>query len=290
MDDLESLAALGTELAPGQAGTGDGTHLRAPVWAGERQLRAAVLAVAVSESRLRTEELRARHARVVRKLTAAEEGTAALTGHLAALLPHHAERLRALSTDAKKAAGEWRRAAGEEHHGSVTAAGPGAAGPVRAGAQTVAAMRRRSEALAQRLEQARADVRATIAQIQQGRPRREILKQSEMARMRAKLDTMPVIEQAKGIIVAQAHCRPDEAFDLLRRASQRANVPVRDLAAQIVAKTAAGRAHPGGGGKKASASPAPHGAPARRARSRAAALGAEDRPGHGPSASSPRQA
>src|SRR5215469_2730158 len=50
----------------------------------------------------------------------------------------------------------------------------------------------------------------------------------------AQPDTRPVIEQAKGILMAQQRCGPDEAFDLLRRASQRFNVPVRVLAARIV--------------------------------------------------------
>src|SRR5215469_14587675 len=50
----------------------------------------------------------------------------------------------------------------------------------------------------------------------------------------AELDTMPVIEQAKGILMAQHGCGPEEAFDLLRRASQRFNVPVRVLAARLV--------------------------------------------------------
>src|SRR5690348_84726 len=50
----------------------------------------------------------------------------------------------------------------------------------------------------------------------------------------AQLDTMPVIEQAKGILMAQHGCGPEEAFDLLRRASQRFNVPVRILAARLV--------------------------------------------------------
>ena len=45
---------------------------------------------------------------------------------------------------------------------------------------------------------------------------------------------MPVIEQAKGILMAQHDCGPDGAFDLLRRASQRFNVPVRVLAARLV--------------------------------------------------------
>jgi GAF domain-containing protein len=42
-----------------------------------------------------------------------------------------------------------------------------------------------------------------------------------------------VIEQAKGILMAQHGCDPDEAFDLLRRASQRFNVRVRVLAARL---------------------------------------------------------
>ena len=45
---------------------------------------------------------------------------------------------------------------------------------------------------------------------------------------------MPIIEEAKGILMAQRGCSPDEAFDLLRRASQRFNVPVRVLAARLV--------------------------------------------------------
>jgi GAF domain-containing protein len=44
---------------------------------------------------------------------------------------------------------------------------------------------------------------------------------------------MPVIEQAKNILMAQQGWGPDEAFDLLVRASQRFNVPVRVLAARL---------------------------------------------------------
>jgi GAF domain-containing protein len=43
-----------------------------------------------------------------------------------------------------------------------------------------------------------------------------------------------VIEQAKGILIASEGCSPDEAFDLLRRASQRENRKLRDLAAELV--------------------------------------------------------
>ena len=44
-----------------------------------------------------------------------------------------------------------------------------------------------------------------------------------------------VIEQAKGIIMARSpHLGPDEAFDLLRRASQRENVKLREIAQRLV--------------------------------------------------------
>ena len=68
-------------------------------------------------------------------------------------------------------------------------------------------------------------------------PREELLRRSEYVRLRARLETMPVIEQAKGILMAHSRCDAEEAFGLLRRASQRSNIPVRDLAAQLVAKT-----------------------------------------------------
>jgi AmiR/NasT family two-component response regulator len=49
--------------------------------------------------------------------------------------------------------------------------------------------------------------------------------------------SMPVIEQAKGILMAQYGWPEEQAFDALRRASQRENMKVRDLAASIVART-----------------------------------------------------
>ena len=56
--------------------------------------------------------------------------------------------------------------------------------------------------------------------------------------LQARLESMPVIEQAKGIVMAQQRCGPDEAFDLLHRASQRKNVKISVLAAQIVQQIA----------------------------------------------------
>ena len=49
-----------------------------------------------------------------------------------------------------------------------------------------------------------------------------------------------VIEQAKGIIMAQNRCDADEAFEILRRASMGRNVKLREVAAGIVAGIAGG--------------------------------------------------
>ena len=58
-----------------------------------------------------------------------------------------------------------------------------------------------------------------------------------VARLLARLETMPVIEQAKGIIMAKAGRPEAEAFDLLRQVSQRRSVPIQDLAVWIIAST-----------------------------------------------------
>jgi AmiR/NasT family two-component response regulator len=58
------------------------------------------------------------------------------------------------------------------------------------------------------------------------------------ARLQARMSTMPVIEQAKGIVMAQQGCGPEEAFELLRRASQRTNVKLHMLAEQLVEQVA----------------------------------------------------
>ena len=64
------------------------------------------------------------------------------------------------------------------------------------------------------------------------------LSRAEQARqvedVRAALVARAVIDQALGIVMAQQRCTPDEAFDILRRASQSRNVKLRDVAAGIV--------------------------------------------------------
>jgi hypothetical protein len=97
-----------------------------------------------------------------------------------------------------------------------------------------------------RFKDVRARLEATIEDVRTGKPGRQRLTESAYARLRARLETMPVIEQAKGILMAQYRCSPDEAFELLRRASQRGNVKVSDLAAQIVEQTTSPEPRPAG--------------------------------------------
>jgi GAF domain-containing protein len=57
----------------------------------------------------------------------------------------------------------------------------------------------------------------------------------ELARhLRTAMESRAVIEQAKGIIMSQRRCGPDEAFAILSRASQAANRKLRDVAAGVV--------------------------------------------------------
>jgi hypothetical protein len=48
------------------------------------------------------------------------------------------------------------------------------------------------------------------------------------------LETRPVIDQAKGILMRDRSCTAEEAFALLEAASKRSNVKVRDLARRMV--------------------------------------------------------
>ena len=61
------------------------------------------------------------------------------------------------------------------------------------------------------------------------------------------LKNRPVIEQAKGMIMAREGVTADEAFDVLRRASQRQNRKLRDIAVEIVQR-AVDRAETNGNG------------------------------------------
>jgi len=129
--------------------------------------------------------------------------------------------------------------------GSAPAAEDGLAGRLKTARTRVVASYERTRELWQRTQCMLADnrmlrqaVRETCRNCLPGPAQQELLQRSAYARLVARLQTMPVIEQAKGIIMAQSACGDAEAFDVLRRASQRSNVPVRELAAQLVAKSA----------------------------------------------------
>ena len=126
---------------------------------------------------------------------------------------------------------------------SVVGVGSGPGSSARLDPNWFEAVRQESRALRQSSEEARARARAIRDQIRRGRSRRQVLHDSVYARLLARQETLSAIEQAKGIIMAQQRCGPQEAFDLLRRASQRTNVKLHVLAAQLVEHIAASDDH-----------------------------------------------
>jgi GAF domain-containing protein len=54
--------------------------------------------------------------------------------------------------------------------------------------------------------------------------------------LEAALSSRSVIDQAMGVLMAQARINADAAFDVLRRRSQTANVKLRDVAATVIAE------------------------------------------------------
>jgi ANTAR domain-containing protein len=123
--------------------------------------------------------------------------------------------------------------------GSVTSVDPGSGDSTWLDLRRFEALRLESRAIRQMSAEARARAQAAREQARRGRSQREVLRDSLFARLQARVSTMPVIEQAKGIVMAEQRCGPEEAFELLRRISQRNNVKLHVLAAQIVMVTAA---------------------------------------------------
>jgi GAF domain-containing protein len=60
------------------------------------------------------------------------------------------------------------------------------------------------------------------------------------ADLQTALQSRTVIDQAMGIIMSQQRCTPEQAFHLLRTASQHRNIKLRDLCAQLITTTDAG--------------------------------------------------
>ena len=57
------------------------------------------------------------------------------------------------------------------------------------------------------------------------------------SQMQQAMESRAVIEQAKGLIMGQRRCTPEEAFQLLTQASSRSNRKLRDVAADLIAST-----------------------------------------------------
>ena len=56
----------------------------------------------------------------------------------------------------------------------------------------------------------------------------------EIEQLKTALLSRATIEQAKGILMSTNHCSPDEAFEILVKASQRENAKLRNIARRIV--------------------------------------------------------
>jgi ANTAR domain len=93
--------------------------------------------------------------------------------------------------------------------------------------------------IVEQVAQTQARLQGTKKLLKEGRDQRAVLHESAYARLMARLESLPVVEQAKGILIAQTGCTPEEAFELLRTASQRRNVKLRDIAKKIVEGAAA---------------------------------------------------
>lgn len=59
----------------------------------------------------------------------------------------------------------------------------------------------------------------------------------QASHLRIAMESRAVIEQAKGVLMAQQGVDAEQAFEILRAASQRANRKLRDIAAGVVAST-----------------------------------------------------
>ncbi|MFF0778940.1 ANTAR domain-containing response regulator [Streptomyces sp. NPDC003720] len=69
---------------------------------------------------------------------------------------------------------------------------------------------------------------------------------AEIAQLRHAIDSRPVIDQARGILMAAHSCTPEQAWHVLREASQRTNTKLREVAGALIASTAPGSPPPSG--------------------------------------------
>jgi GAF domain-containing protein len=66
---------------------------------------------------------------------------------------------------------------------------------------------------------------------------RGIKQEERSGQLERALTSRSTIDQAIGVLIGQQHCTADEAFALLRAHSQNNNIKLRDVAAEIIART-----------------------------------------------------
>ena len=80
--------------------------------------------------------------------------------------------------------------------------------------------------------------RATVLAEEVGRTMTILLRAADQAEinadLRAALASRAIIDQAMGVIMAQNRCSPQDAFEILRNASQHRNVKLREVAAAVI--------------------------------------------------------
>lgn len=82
---------------------------------------------------------------------------------------------------------------------------------------------------------------ATVAR---EREERLVLLQEEVEQLRRAIASRPVIDQARGVLMAMYGCTPDEAWHILREASQLSNTKLRTVAESLTASAEATGAPP----------------------------------------------
>ncbi|WP_069759175.1 ANTAR domain-containing protein [Streptomyces sp. LUP47B] len=70
------------------------------------------------------------------------------------------------------------------------------------------------------------------------------LLRTEVEQLRHAIVTRPVIDQARGVLMAACSCSPDQAWDVLREASQLSNTKLREVAAVVTAEAGGGGGGP----------------------------------------------
>ena len=98
----------------------------------------------------------------------------------------------------------------------------------------LATVRADLEANSRHMDEMRQTLLSVTDELRSSRNQRDIRDKSAFAELEARLATLPVIEQAKGILIARTGCSAKEAFGLLQSASQEAKIPISEVAADTV--------------------------------------------------------